>query len=1081
MGEIKAVYAGLCSACGGDLCAEEAMRGMCARENTPLLKAEEDKVVGEFFSFFKRAVGEPRSLQRLWAHRILRGESFAAVAPTGIGKTSFGTTIALFLATRGKRSYIVLPTGLLVNQVVESLGRYGETTGIKIASNEEGDGIKVLFYHAGLSRREKEQCFRFLEDRSFHILVTTTHFLSQHFARLEGLCFDFIFVDDVDAILKASRNVDRILRLLGFRLRRGDWEGEAKGSLMVSTATARRGHKVKLFRKLLNFDVGASTYTVRNIEDIAVPSQDDQTLKQILRLMGPGGLIYAKGEEEALRVHQSLAGEFKVGLVTAGRKRDYRLFAKGEIDYLVGTAYYYGALVRGLDLPERIRFTVFLGAPAFRIKVEDIEGIGPALARSLAFIFKDREEVRKFVPILPFLDRPEHERELLELKNVLKKIVEEGGAGERDIVIRKGEIIFPDVRTYIQGSGRTSRLFAGGITRGASFLLEGDGELRHAFIQRAGYFDISFKEMGQVDFESLVLEIEQSRERFKKRQALPDLIKPTLFIVESPTKARQISRFFAQPSVKVFADGHGTELIAYEVPTAERVLLVAATIGHLTDLVTHRGFHGVELDGGFVPVYASIKRCRGCGYQFTEERGSCPRCGGENIDDSKWRIKALRRLAKDAGLVLIGTDPDAEGEKIAWDLRNLLAGSGEIKRAEFHEVTRRAVMEALSHPRDIDENLVRAQLVRRVEDRWIGFVLSQKLWEVFGDTNLSAGRAQTPVLGWVIGRAREFRQRRKVAVIDELDLTLEGLEGGYLELEIELLEETGAKRTPPPPYTTDTLLRDAGGILRFTAREAMHIAQDLFESGLITYPRTDSTRVSDTGIRVAREYLGEGCHPREWAAEGAHECIRPTRPIPRDTLQRLLHEGVIPAEEITGKHLALYDLVFRRFMASQCPDFAIRTERYQINVAGKTFEEERTVSAEGRAVELYRWAVRVKKPLPQGRINVLAETKLIPIAPLFTQADLIHLMKEKGIGRPSTYATIVDRLFLRDYVIERGGRIMPTRRGEEVYNYLSTSYGEFVSEERTRLLESKMDAIEKGEADYTEELKDLYQEIKRIS
>ncbi len=1083
---INAIYANLCQVCGGDLTIEEAEKGVCKRKRFRMCRYKEDKVVEEFYEFFRKIIGEPRSIQRFWARRILRGESFAAVAPTGIGKTSFGSAVALFFALRGKRSYIILPTTLLVAQVSEDMKEYCERYGVKPGMNSDEGDVKIIYYHGGLKKDEKERFFELLESKNFDVLITTSQFLSKHFSSLKGMTFDFIFVDDVDSVLKASKNVDRILNLLGFYYdaKERKWKGRAKGCLMVSTATAKKGQKVQLFRELLNFDVGTSTHAVRNIEDVAVNSEDLDLLCDVLKRMGTGGLIYARSSEEAENLYEVLKERgFSVGLVTAGRKKDYELFERGEIDLLVGTAYYYGTLVRGLDLPERIRYAVFFGAPVFRVKVEDIDSASPGIIRTLALIFRTNEEVKRYIPYLSVLEK--REDLLNELRSVLKRLLEEGKIEERDIVVRKGEIIFPDVRTYIQGSGRTSRLFAGGITKGASFLFEKDEEILRAFIQRASFYDIEFKELKDVNFDELIREINETRERFR-RKAEFDAIKPTLFIVESPTKAKQISRFFGQPSIKVFTDGKGEiELVAYEVPTAEHVLLVTACIGHVTDLITNQGFHGVLVDGRFVPIYSSIKRCRDCNYQWTEERDECPRCGSKNFDDSKKRINALRRLAHDAEMIIIGTDPDSEGEKIAWDLKNLLAGCGVVKRAEFHEVTRRAVTEALKNLRDIDENLVKAQIVRRIEDRWIGFVLSQKLWSVFGDRNLSAGRAQTPVLGWVIQRYEEYKKKKKIAIIRDLDLVLdvdeeEKVGEKEMELEIKLVEERVEEKTPLPPYTTDTMLRDANAILKIPAKEAMRLAQDLFESGLTSYHRTDSTRVSDVGLRIAREYLGDDFVGRDWYMEGAHECIRPTRPVPKETLQRLIDEGVIQVEGITWRHLALYDLIFRRFMASQCRPYKVRVARYVIRYDGKEVEEERVLSAEGKAVELYKWSVWVKKELPVGRVRVKVQVRSVPKAPLFTQSDIVQMMKERGIGRPSTYATIVDRLFMRNYVIERNGRVIPTKRGIEVYRYLASNYGSFVSEERTRLLEEKMDAIERGELDYMKALKELYEEISQI-
>jgi|Deesub1362B_J571_1020462.scaffolds.fasta_scaffold00053_6 reverse gyrase len=1082
---LDVIYAGLCHSCGGDLGSKEIESHSCFRRNTSLCHFKYESLYQEFVEFFEKAVGTPRAIQKFWARRILNGESFAAVAPTGIGKTSFGAVMSLFLALKGKRSYIILPTTLLVKQVVENIQEYAVRLSLNLGINENSD-IILLHYHGRLKKEEKEKFFELLK-KDFHILVTTTQFLAKHFNDINKT-FNFIFVDDVDAVLKASRNVDRILMLLGFRKTARGWEGEAKGSLMVSTATAKKGQKVQLFRQLLNFDVGSTTHAVRNIEDIVVEAEGAnlETLRKILFEMGSGGIIFARNGEEAEEIYRKLSEiskpQLKIGLVTSGRTKDYELFEKGEIDYLIGTAYYYGTLVRGLDLPERIRFAVFYGAPVFRVRIEDIDSTSPGIIKTLAFIFRESEEVKPFLQILPTIDRkPE---EMGKLREVLKVVVSKSGASGKDVVFKGDEVVFPDIRTYIQGSGRTSRLFAGGITKGASFLLEKDPDVLSAFVERAKFYDIDFKPLQEVDFEELKKEIDETRNRYRKRSEF-DIIKPTLFVVESPTKAKQIARFFGQPSIKVFTVDESTA-IAYEVPTPERVLIITASLGHVTDLITDRGFHGVEVNGRdgsgrFVPVYASIKRCRKCSYQFTEERDSCPKCGGD-IDDSKGRIAMLRKLAKETGFVIIGTDPDSEGEKIAWDIKNLLSGCAEIRRAEFHEVTRRALMEALTNLRDIDENLVKAQLVRRIEDRWIGFVLSQKLWQVFHDTNLSAGRAQTPVLGWIIERAKESRDRRKIAVIKEFSLYLEDVDERELELDISLLNERVEERNPLPPYTTDGMLRDANAILKLSAKETMRIAQDLFERGLITYHRTDSTHVSEVGLRIARDYLGDDYQGRSWAVEGegAHECIRPTRPVDRNTLERLIHEGVIQAEDLKWAHLALYDLIFRRFMASQCKAYAVKIAEYKITANGKEFNEERVVEASGKAYQLYRWSVWIKDALPTGRFKVNAEIRSIPKAPLYTQSDVVQLMKEKGIGRPSTYATILDRLFVRNYVGERNGRIYPTKRGIEVFEFLRRNYGGFVSEDRTRLLEEKMDAVERGELDYLEALEELYEEIRRV-
>lgn len=1032
------IYENLCPVCGGDLSFEEIERGICLNKKTRI--CEESEL--EFEKFFEKCVAPLREIQRMWAKRILRGESFSLVAPTGIGKTSFGLAMSLFLAKKRKKSYVIFPTSLLVKQAVETLKNFAGKVGMEIGLNEVKD-FSVGFYHSEVERGG------FFENlHNFDILITTSQFLAKNFDKLEGLKFDFVFVDDVDSVLKASRNVERILKLLDLE--------KKKSVLVVSTATAKVGRKAELFRRYLNFSIGSSQFFLRNIEDVIA---NGTSIEELLEKLGDGGIIYARSLEECEELKERLR-EFKVGIVTSKNLKDFEAFLKGEVKHLIGTAHHYGALVRGLDLPEKIKFAIFTGCPAYRVRVEDLEKVSPSVLRILVHFYKDDERIAKYVPKLRFIEKIAGE-----VRGALKEVMSEREANVRDAVVRKGEIIFPDVRTYIQASGRTSRLTVNGLTKGASFLFEGDNQLLNAFIERAKFFDINFRDISEIDLDFLKREIEESR---KKKREL-DLIRPALFIVESPTKAKQIARFFGRPGIRMV-----DSVPVYEVPTEKYLLLITSTLGHLTDLVTNRGFHGVE---GFTPIYTTIKRCRKCGNQFTES--VCPRCRSEVYEDSYRIISSLRKVAEEAEIIIVGTDPDAEGEKIGWDLRCLLCG--EIKRAEFHEVTKRAILEALNNLKLPNLNLVKAQIVRRIEDRWIGFELSQKLQNHFGKKNLSAGRAQTPALGWIIERYRDSRKKRSIAVFPDYEISLE-LETGEkeLELKIELLEDRIEKRTPFPPYTTNSLLFDANMILKMSAKQTMQIAQELFENGLITYHRTDSTRVSEVGMAIAREYLKDDFQGREWFSEGAHECIRPTRAVDRNTLERLIDEGILVVEGFRWPHFALYDLIFRRFMASQCKEFTVRVKKYRISVAGKTFDEERIVSAEGRAYELFK-SVWVKKDLAPGIHRAKVEIRKVPVSPLLSQADLIRMMKERGIGRPSTYSVILDKLFARGYIFEKNGKLIPTKEGIKVYEYLIENYERFISEARTRNLEEKMDAIERGEVDYLEALKELYEEIKIVS
>jgi reverse gyrase len=373
------------------------------------------------------------------------------------------------------------------------------------------------------------------------------------------------------------------------------------------------------------------------------------------------------------------------------------------------------------------------------------------------------------------------------------------------------------------------------------------------------------KDFFELNIEQLKKEIEDERELVKNIKAgkiekkKEELMKTILFIVESPNKARTISSFFGKPSIRNFGG-----IKVYEVSLGNAHLIITASKGHILELTTDPiGLFGIEYkDGKFYPYYNTIKKCLNCGAQFTEYKdGRCPYCGSTNIDDSINRIKVLQDLAQEVDLIVIGTDPDTEGEMIAYSLYLVLYPfNRNIKRAEFHEVTKTAILNALQNLRDIDLNLVKSQVVRRIEDRWLGFSLSQIVQKHFNKNWLSAGRVQTPVLGWVIDRFIERNKSRSYI----LEITLEDGRKLYIDTdiknrrninkvvrnlkdkEIEILEykENEEKIDPLPPYITSTILQDANTILKIGVDRIMQILQELFESALITYHRTDSTRIS---------------------------------------------------------------------------------------------------------------------------------------------------------------------------------------------------------------------------------------------
>lgn len=1055
-----AIFTEFCPVCGKDISLRELEEGKCENTGKELRNLKFEEKIKGFSEFFEQALGSPpRSIQLMWARRIFRGRSFAALSPPGIGKTVFGIITSLFLARENKKSYILLPTSTLLTNVLEKINSFMEKTG----------KTEVVAYHA--SMKDKENIKEKIKKGEFRILITTTQFLSRNFSLLRGKFFDFIFVDDVDSVLRASGNVERILKLLGFsdrEIRRVERKGR-KGVIMVSTATGRKGEKTYLFRNLLGFDVGMLTEIVRNVEDLYIPEKSIKVLEEVLKKMGDGGIVLFHEEKEMKEVLKEIKRKLKAGYVTARRKKDLERFARGELDYLFGVAAFYGILTRGLDLPGRIKYAVFYGIPHFKLKLNLENAPSSVLLRLAQLMHEEDEELEKAL-------EEKNEEKIRERLSLLFSSLSSEELLKYRLIKENDYLVLPDIRTYIQASGRTSRLTRGGITRGASIVL--DTPERITLLEEKGkFYGIEWKPFSSISLPSILKEIEESRKKIKEEMEDREVIKPLLFVVESPNKAKQIAKFFGVPNTGIV-----NEAIYYEISLGRDVLIVAPSLGHVSDLVEKREFHGVRVeDGRFIPIYGPVKRCKKCGHQWVEGK-ECPRCGSREYYSSLNQVRFLRMLAEEAGRVMIGTDPDHEGEKIAWDLYNLLKPyAEEIKRAEFHEVTKKAVLEAIENPREFNENMVKAQVVRRIEDRWIGFELSQKLIETFRERNLSAGRAQTPVLSWVVKRMEEHKRRKKFAKIPELGIEIpveEKIEGEKeIEIEIEKIEEK--EINPPPPYSTDAVLRDAGDILHLSLRRTMELLQRLFELGLITYHRTDSVRVSEKGWEVARRWLKENFIPRKYGEGGAHECIRPTRPITGEELKRYEEEMNL-AEKIGEEGIKLYDLIFRRFMASQSKRAHAKTAKIKVRLEGNEYEEERLVEIKGGFYPVFPYIHRPRPLPPSGKMRVRVICIERPEKPLFTQAELIKTMKEKGIGRPSTYSKIVEKLFIRGYVIERKEGIIATSKGKRVLDFLFSKYHDFVSEERTRILEEKMQEIEEGKSDCLSLLEELYSEIKRI-
>ena len=693
------------------------------------------------------------------------------------------------------------------------------------------------------------------------------------------------------------------------------------------------------------------------------------------------------------------------------------------------------------------------------------------------------------------------------LKMVITPKVVDEIARSREVSLKKKDgdlyLVVADPIAYVQASGRASRMFAGGITHGASFLLVDDEKAFHSLRRKLGFmlgeaswtkFDAKAAEkwFRKIDEDRLL--IKEIREgRAVKR--IKDFIKTALLIVESPTKARTISRFFGKPYKRKI--GNTT---VFEVSTGDFLLNIVASMGHIYDLVVNEGFHGVKVEGGeFVPIFDFIRKCKNCGEQFAG-LDFCPKCKGKEFHSKRELVEAMRKLALEVNSVFIATDPDIEGEKIAYDIYcSLYPINRKVERLEFHEITKKAFLQAIRDRREINLRMVEAQLVRRIEDRWIGFELSQKLWRRFQNYKLSAGRVQTPVLGWIIERVNESRKKKKVlsAVLSNgLRVSIENPAipfppeqfSGYVgKLRAKITDLKTEERTvnPPPPYTTDTLLRDASVKLGFSATKTMMLAQDLFETGLCTYHRTDSTTVSTAGISIAKEYIQDNYPsmfaPRRYLMEGAHECIRPTRALDVGQLKNMISLGILRfPKRLSIEHFQLYDLIFKRFIASQMREAKLLYQRFKVLIDGNQVLVENPVSVASEGFNLVS-PIKIANPVEEGEYPLkFARLLYLPAARPYTQGEIIALMKERGIGRPSTYAKTVATILERQYAVERGNRLISTVLGFKVYKYLSLKFGEYASEEATRKLEAIMDQIEQGKADYKEILKKLHQEIMEI-
>ena len=552
-----------------------------------------------------------------------------------------------------------------------------------------------------------------------------------------------------------------------------------------------------------------------------------------------------------------------------------------------------------------------------------------------------------------------------------------------------------------------------------------------------------------------------------------------LLIVESPAKAKTITKYL----------GAGYD--------------VEASMGHLRDLP--RKELGVDVDHDFDVTYIPIE-------------------GKDKI------IKKLKTAADNADMVYLATDPDREGEAISWHLKELLELPDEKTcRITFNEITKPAVTAAVQSPRDLDMNLVDAQQARRILDRIVGYKLSPFLWRKVR-TGLSAGRVQSAVTRMVVDREREIRafepkEYWSIEALLEKDnirflSTFQGDRSGKIELGsaeetrtiLDAIEghpfrvasvKTGKKkRQPAPPFITSTLQQEASRKLSMTARRTMSVAQELYEgvelgeqgvTGLITYMRTDSLRISDQAMDAARDYIGQRYGSEYLPAKGrvfktkkgaqdAHEAIRPSDP-------RMDPESI--RAYLTADQYKLYRLIWSRFIACQMSEALLNTVSVDIENSGYLFRTTGQTVAFRGFLALYEESrdednaeEEGSASLPELREGDLpAHLKTEPKQhftqppPRYTEASLIKAMEEKGIGRPSTYAPTISVVLDREYVAKEGKALRSTMLGEAVTDLMIDKFTDIVDLKFTAQMEDTLDEVESGKIDYRRILGKYYEDF----
>jgi DNA topoisomerase I len=556
----------------------------------------------------------------------------------------------------------------------------------------------------------------------------------------------------------------------------------------------------------------------------------------------------------------------------------------------------------------------------------------------------------------------------------------------------------------------------------------------------------------------------------------------SLVIVESPAKAKTIAKYLGKDYT------------------------VKASVGHIMDLPKSK--LGVDIENNFEPKYIQIK-------------GKAP------------VVKELKAAAKKADRILIATDPDREGEAIAYHVAAAVSGSAktqEIYRVLFNEITKKAILLAIKHPGKIDNNKVDAQQARRILDRLVGYQISPILWQKVR-RGLSAGRVQSVALRLICEREDEIKafvpeefwsltallegklppqfeaklirkdeEKLKVKNNEEVQQILAGLQNkNYVVARVDRKER---KRNPVPPFTTSKLQQEAGRKLGFTAKRTMGIAQSLYEGvdvgnegavGLITYMRTDSTRVGQEAQDEAREFIAgkygkdylpekPPVYPSAKLAQEAHEAIRPTS---------VLREPDAIKQYLENDQYKLYKLIWNRFVASQMNPAIIDQTSVDIKAGDYTFRATGSIvkfpgfmavymeeKAEDAAPDEDNGEA-VLPPLTEG--EQLTLLKLDPKQhftqppPRFSEALLVKILEEKGIGRPSTYAAIISTIQERDYVNKVENKFRPTELGVLVNNLLVSHFPVVMDVAFTAKMEGELDKIEEGLMPWVDAVREFYQ------